>query len=298
MLTGWIDAAGAGATAAAVVSTECGTRAARALRRRHVHRLPRPPTDDGAPRRPQHRPRLGDDRTACRALGRRSRHPAAHRARSPTWRGTGSPPPSATSPCELGVTQMVALRRLSLRHPAHPPAAPVVHVAVDRRARQRHVRPQLGRRPRRHGRRARTRAARAEDPGARHLGAGTALRGGDGVPGGVGRVARRAQRGHRHHGRGDRPARATSPSSASGSTSRSATTPTTSRCCASSRRSTTPPTANGEASRAGRRARPRDAVRRRTRRRDPALPQRTGLTRAHRPARPTSITGAHYGRRP
>ena len=79
-LTGWIDAAAAGATAAAVVSTECETAPLVTLRRRHVHRLPGPAAHDGAPRRAQHRPDLGDDRTPVRPVGRRSRHPPADRA--------------------------------------------------------------------------------------------------------------------------------------------------------------------------------------------------------------------------
>ena len=79
MLTGWIDAAAAGATAAAVVSTECETVPLAAVRRRHVHRLPGPPPDDGAPRRAEHRPDLGDDRTALRSFDRRSRRAPAHR---------------------------------------------------------------------------------------------------------------------------------------------------------------------------------------------------------------------------
>ena len=51
MLTGWIDAGGAAAAAMAAARGGVRARTAGHLRRRHVHRLPRPPADDGAPRR-------------------------------------------------------------------------------------------------------------------------------------------------------------------------------------------------------------------------------------------------------
>ncbi len=281
MLTGWIDAAGAGATAAAVVSTECET-------------VPLVRFDDDTfidyrARRPTMELRdglntdldLADDRTAFRTLDRRSRHPAAHGPGT----GHGVAPLRRRRLRHRRATRRHAdgrVRRLSLRHASHPSAAPVVFVTVDRRARQRHVRPQLDRRPRRRWRpHSNTPCTRGRSPRSGiwaqvpHYVAAMAY------PAASVALLDGLDRGHRHHDPGDRPARRRRRSSASGSTSRSATTPTTSRCCASSRRSTTPPTARRRArARADRRARPRDAVRRRTRRRDPTLPQRAGLTDA------------------
>ncbi len=219
MLTGWIDAAGAGAAAADAFSKECETSPLVTLRRRHVHRLPRPPPDHGTARRRQHRSRLVDDRAAIRAGPTSGRDVLVL---------TGPEPDMAWHRFAAAVARHLGrarrhqdgrLRRLPVRGPAHPHAAAVVLVAVDRGAGERVVRPELGRRPGRHGRGARARTARPQDPGARHLGAGAALRRRDALSRCVGRAARRADRGHRHRGRRRRPARRASARSASGSTS-------------------------------------------------------------------------------
>ena len=98
MMTGWIDASGAAAAAMVTLDKETSATPLVVVRRRHVHRLPRPAPDDGAARRRQHPAHLGD----ARAEGRPRRSTVAtcccSAVRSPTWPGTASRPRSPTSP--------------------------------------------------------------------------------------------------------------------------------------------------------------------------------------------------------
>ena len=74
MLTGWIDASGAAAGArCSAVEQACERPTAGHLRRRHVHRLPRPAPDDGAARRRQHPARVARHRAQGRPRRRRPR---------------------------------------------------------------------------------------------------------------------------------------------------------------------------------------------------------------------------------
>ncbi len=166
------------------------------------------------------------------------------------------------------------VRRLSVRGTAHSLTAPVVLVAVDRGARERHVRQEFGRRASGHGGGTRARAPRPPDPGARHLGAGAALRRRDAVSRRVGRSPRRAHRGDRHRGGGRRPAlRGRAPAQTHRREHRRQRR--ASRHVATARGAVRRVDRRGDDPRAG----DGDALRRRTRRRDPGLPPRPGSER-------------------
>ena len=106
---GWIDASGAAAAAMAALEKECAATVARRLRRRHLHRLPRPPA------------RCSSCATAS-APGSSGRSPSCASATTPTaatcccsagpsrtWRGTASPSTVADLAEQLGVAKMAAL---------------------------------------------------------------------------------------------------------------------------------------------------------------------------------------------
>ena len=168
-------------------------RAARHVRRRRVHRLPRSPSVDGAARRRQHEADLPRHRAARRQGPRRQRrpHPVGPRARLAVAavRCRGRRPVRAARRAPHGRP-----RRLPVRRPAHPAGTAVEHVAVATGQRVRAVPEELCRRARRDGRRARARAARSWHHRTRPVGPGAALRQLDVVPGCVGGAAHRAAR--------------------------------------------------------------------------------------------------------
>ena len=82
MLTGWIDASGAAAAAMSTIDKETAATPARHLRRRHVHRLPRPPPDARAARRRQHPARVVGAGAEGRSRRERPRRAAAQRSRA------------------------------------------------------------------------------------------------------------------------------------------------------------------------------------------------------------------------
>ena len=118
---------------------------------------------------------------------------------SPTWRGTASPPPSPTSPQQLGVSKMAALGAYPFAAPhTRPPhlsaTSPSAEVLAALPFRTSSVDVPAGMA-------AALEHAVAERgiPAARHLGAGPALRRDDVVPGGLGGPARGPDAGHRDH---------------------------------------------------------------------------------------------------
>ena len=138
MLTGWIDASGAAAAAMATVEEECVGAAARHVRRRHVHRLPRPAPDDGAARRRQHPSGRGP--TSSCSVGRDADGHDVLMLTGPEpdsqWRAFADVRrrrSRSTSAC----TQMVALGAYPFATPHTRDAAPVEQLAVDRGRRQR-----------------------------------------------------------------------------------------------------------------------------------------------------------------
>ena len=137
MLTGWIDASGAAAAAMATVQEECDRATAGHVRRRHVHRLPRPPTDDGAARGRQRPPRVVRHRTARRARQRRPRRADAQRPRTRiAWRPLRRRRRRRWRSSSVSAGWSPSARTRSPRRTPETPR-PVEQLAVDRGRRQR-----------------------------------------------------------------------------------------------------------------------------------------------------------------
>ena len=163
MLQGWIDASGAARGGDGRARSTRATATGRShVRRRRVHRLPRPAADDGAARRREHPARLARDRAQARAATAAATTCCCSSAPSPTWRGTASPRRSPTLAGDFGVRHDGRPRRLPVRRAAHATATAVGHVTVGGRCSTRCRLPaEHGRRAGRDGGRARARGPRA-----------------------------------------------------------------------------------------------------------------------------------------